>query len=343
MKMVLNKCAIAAALIINLGTTSTQAFVALSSNNESRTPASAEAQALLEVIDTPVALFKTTAKDPYLMVYKPGASVLETIVFGWYKGTGTRVERVADATTQLELMLPIRQTLLFEDGPVKLDKKFVGWRESTIARGYEDIFKAIGVMADPYYKGNPLVDQYLEGIPMKWVLNEATEISSLRKYLQPRFDEAGIAGKGEKKPVLIIEFDGQDREITKEDQEFINKYFSPCSLTDEAIKTFFTTHQSKIRDAIVNGKDAKQVGESFADMMFRQIESVTSEFKTKEMAVAIVFGLLSGLLFETLHEHKKEIIKGAKEGAKEHVVKPVHNKVVKPVVKFFTGTKESEV
>lgn len=341
MKMVLNKCAIVAALIINLSTSSTQAFVALSSDNKNRTPASAEAQALLEVIDMPVALFKTTAKDPYLMVYKPGASCLETIIFGWYKGTGTRVDRVSNAATQLELMMPIRQTLLFEDGPVKLDKKFIGWRESTIARGYEDIFKAIGVMADPYYKGNPLIDQYLAGIPMKWVFNTAAEISSLRRYLQPRFDEAGVAGKGEKKPVLIIEFDGQDTEISIEDQAFINKYFSPCSLTDEAIKIFFNTHQGKIRDAIVNGKDAKQVGESFADMMFRQIESVTSEFKTKEMAVAIVFGVLSGLLFEILHEQKKEIIKGAKDGAKEHVVEPVRRHVVKPVVNFFKGKQES--
>lgn len=337
MKTVLNRYALVVALLVNLCNTSTQAYVALSSNNQSRTPASAEAQALLEVIDTPVALFKTTAKDPYLMIYKPGASVLESIVFGWYKGEGTRVDRVSDATTQLELMVPIRQTLLFEDGPVKLDKKFVGWRESAIARGYEDIFKALHIMADPYYKGTPLLDQYLEGIAMKWVLNEGAEITSLRKYLQPLFDQAGVTGKGEKKPILIIEFDGQNTEITDEDQAFINKYFCPCSLTDDAIKTFFTNHQGKIRDAIVNCKDAKQVGEGFIDMMFRQAESITSEFKTKEMSVAIIFGLLTAITLDVIHDYRKDIVGHAKKHAHEHVVKPVHKHIIKPVVNAFRG------
>ena len=346
MKTGLNKYALAAALIISLCNTSTQAYVALSSDNTSRTPASAEAQALLEVIDTPVALFKTTAKDPYLMVYKPGASILETIVFGWYKGEGTRVDRVSDATKQLELMVPIRQTILFEDGPVKLEKKFVGWRESAIARGYEDVFKALGIMANPYYKGTPLLDQYLEGIPMKWVLNEPAEITSLRKYLQPLFDQAGVAGKGERKPILIIEFDGQDTEVKAEDQAFINKYFCPCSLTDDAIKTFFTTHQGKIRDAIVNGKDAKQVGEGFVDIMFRKVESVTQEFKTKEMAAAIVFGLISVHIFNKLEKHVDSLFdEHIVQPVHEHVVQPVragvHRHVIKPVVNAFRGNAQA--
>lgn len=289
--------------------------------------------AALTKLDSPVLLFKTTAKDPYFMFHRPGSTTLEVVTFGYYSGKGAHVQRVTKPRQQLCSLMPIRMTKSFGDAPVKIDEKYVGWRESVIAKTYEDIFKAVGIMPDPYYKGTPFVDQYLETVPMKWVFNNAAEFASFRLFIQPLFESHNLLAKGLPKPVLVVEFEGpQVDQLSASDYEFLETYFTLVDLTDDTVKLFFADHQKQILEAVINSKDAKPVKEAFVDIMFRQMESVTNEFKTKEMAAAVVAAVVSAITMEVMKEYVKDITKHAKDHA--------HKKIVKPMVVKVIGEKE---
>ncbi len=277
-----------------------------------------------------VFLFKTTGKDPYFQLYRPGTRSLETVMFGYYTGTGVHVNRVTKAIDQLGMLIPIRATWLFEDGPVKIDEKFVGWRESVIAKSYEDIFKATKILPDHKYKGTPFVDQYLEGIPSMWVLRSAAEVTSLRRYIEPMFEQAKLLEKGIEKPLLVVEIEGTQTSFTQDDAVFLDKYFTLVDMTNQAVQSFFVKHQEQINLAVLKIGTAKQVKEGFADMIFRSVESVTNEFKAKEMGAAIITAAITAVVFKTGEKILGELTTHAhgevKKHAKEKVIHPLFGK-----------------
>lgn len=285
----------------------------------------------LAKLDTPVLLFKTTAKDPYFMFHRPGSSTLETVIFGYYSGTGAHVQRVTKAREQLSHLIPIRMTKFFAEGPVKIDEKYVGWRESVVAKTYEDIFKAVGVISDLSYKGTPFVDQYLEAVPMKWVFNNAAEFASFRLFIQPLFESHNLLVQGLPKPVLVVEFEGPKAgELSAGDYEFLENYFTLIDLTNEIARVFFAEHQKQILEAVVKCGDkniTKQVKEGLVDIMFREMESVTKEFKAKELFPIIIGTVVSAITVEVMKDYLKEITKHAKNHAHARIVDPVMNKV----------------
>jgi hypothetical protein len=288
-----------------------------------------EASAELAKLDKPVFLFKTTAKDPYYIVHRPGSNVLEIVMFGYYPDKkGSHVYRVSKPAHIAELM-PIRQTKLYIDGPVKIDEKFPGYREAYVARAFEDVLKAIKILPEHYYKGTPFVDQYRESMASKWVFNNAAEFSAFRSYLQPEFETADILAKNLPKPVLILEVENMATPLSEDDYAFLNSYFTLCDLTNPVVKAFFINQQEQIIKAIAKIKDAKQVKEGFVDACFRQVESMTNEFKVKEMAVAAITAVVTAITID--------IAKGYVRDFGAHVKNKVHEGAVKPVLNRVNG------
>lgn len=279
----------------------------------------AAAYAAFTKLDMPVFLYKTTGKDPYFQLYRPGANTLESVLFGYYAGHGVHVRHITNASEQLEFMIPIRWTTLYEDAIVQIDNKGTGYRESVMGKVAEDLFKAVNLLPEHSYKGTPFVDQYVEGIPMKWVFNKAAELTSLRRYLEPMFERAQLLAKGISKPALIIDIESAKNIISQEDSDFLNKYFTMVDPINDAVKLFFENHQKRINLAVLKIKDAKQVKEGFFEMLFRNAESVTKEGKAKEFGVVVISTLVSAITIGVIQEHMKEVSKDAHNHAKKHV------------------------
>lgn len=276
----------------------------------------------LQLIDKPVFMFKTTAKDPYYMIYRPGSNVLDVVMFGYYPGKGRHVYRV-NKSNDISKLMPIRQTTLFIDGPVKIDVKFPGYRESYIARASEEVFKTIGFLPEHYFKGVPFVDQYLENMPSKWVFSNVEHFAAFRSYVQPLFEASELLSKNLPKPLLVLEVESAAKQLSSDDYVFLNRYFTLCDLTNPDVKAFFANCQEPINKAIAQIKDAKQVKEGFADACFRHFESLIKEGKAKDIGAAVVGGVLTAITMKLADRYLGKITTAAEEKINKHVVHPV--------------------
>ncbi|MBM3886580.1 hypothetical protein FJ364_01505 [Candidatus Dependentiae bacterium] len=292
----------------------------------------------LSKVDKPVFQFKTTSKDPYALVYRPGSNVLEILTFGYYPGKGAHVFHISKPAVQLNRLMPIRMTKLYIDGLVKIDEKFPGYRESALGRALEEVLMATSVLPVHYYKGQPFVDQYCEGMPFKLVFNNVAEISALRAYLQPLFEQHQLLIKGYVKPALLIHIENAEKTIASGDYDFLKTYFTVCDPADEVVRAFFDKQQDPINQAIAKSKEYKQVKEAFADIIFRQIESAAIEFKVKEVGAAAVYMLLAGVTLDLA----KDIARKMTGEAKKHLDHNLHAAVKRyaddPTVKQYTDS-----
>lgn len=274
-------------------------------------------------VDTPLFVFKTTAKDPYAMEYRSGSSILSMITFGYCPKGGYRVERVTNPSEQLTSLIPIRSTILFEDGPVKIDVKYLGWRESVIARGYENVLEALSLINEKPYKGFPFADQYLENIPMKWVFNNSKELSALCTYLASLFDHLQVAVNNDKKPVLMIDIEGKKNTIAQEDLLFLNRYFTLADKSNPDVKEFFESKQRLILEAVLKMKDAKQVKMSATDMILNVIEGEYKEFKMKDLIWPFIGATIAAYARNNINKLKAEWCGAAQKADKKSDKKDV--------------------
>ena len=280
----------------------------------------------LAKLDKPVFLFKTTAKDPYGVVYYPGPNTLEILLFGYYPGTGSRVFHVTKPKLQLSKLMPIRMTRLFIDGtPVKIDEKYPGYRESTLGNAFADVLMATSILSEHYYKGTPFVDQYCKAMPFKLVFNNVEEVTALRGLLQPLFEQHELLSKCPVKPVLVIEIDGAEETLAQGDSDFFKTYFTLCDAADEEAKAFFKAQEEPIANAFAKLKDAKQVKEAFGDIIFRQFESLASEFKMKEAGAAAVSAVIAAVTYDIAKGYVGDITKHAKAHVHKNAIEPMIN------------------
>jgi hypothetical protein len=279
----------------------------------------------LAKIDKPVFVFKTTAKDPYSLVYRPGSNTLEILLFGYYSGAGSRVFHVTKPEKQLNKLMPIRWTKFFMDGstPVKIDEKYPGYRESTLGNAFADVLMATSILSEHYYKGTPFVDQYLNAMPFKLVFNKVEEVTALRSLLQPLFEKHELLSKCHVKPVLVIEIDGTDQILSQGDSDFFKTYFTVCDETNEEVKAFFGLQQDAMERIFVRSKDAKQVKEAFADIVFRQFESLVSEFKMKEAGAAALSVVIAAVTYDIAKGYVGDITKNAKAHVHKNAIDPL--------------------
>lgn len=241
----------------------------------------------LEKLDQPVVFFRAIQGAKYPMMFKfiPAADQLNIVFFGVEKSGYVRhVKRPSDLMT----LVPIRYGLTFADSKTKIDKKYEGFRDSPLGKGFENLFKMVGLLPTTGYKGTALVDEYNAGIPMKLVLSSVDQFKALKVYLRRNLAFPDVTSK---KPLLLLEILDTTKSLDEDDKTFLNAYFDVCDPLDPAVKKFFENAQKSITKLHAKIEDAKHIGESAGEMIFRAFEEnekCKTLFDAKKLASYLV-------------------------------------------------------
>lgn len=277
-----------------------------------------------KTLDQPFCFFKTIGEDPYMIVYHPGKNEIKTVTCGTRDKNGAA--RRAKKATDFVNLTPIRGTVLIADAGLKLDEKYRGYRKTVIGKFLDNTLKTIDLLPDRKYKGCVLVDEYQAGMPMKLVLRDAQDLSNLRKYLEYHFKRMAVIPS--KKPLLVLEVTNSPdlfvaaRDVrsvaeSNSDVEFLERYFELADPMNTDVRDFFEKSQFIFMETLYKLGDAKTVGKSLGEIVFDDIEKKSIDFKTVDVAGALITLAIGWLVFES-----------CKDAFKGHVVKPVREELV---------------
>ena len=245
----------------------------------------------LQKLDQPFCYFKTTSKDPYMIKYNPASNQVQMITCGTQlpKCSARHTTKAED----LKNLAVLRSQIILSDANVQIDTKHEGYREQFVGRVAESLLISLGLLSDKPYSGRFMVDEYLSGMPMKWVLNSDKELTNLLQYLTSRLAELPEDASS-KKPLLAIQLVKTGEQISMVNKALLDVLFVVVDQDDAAIKpyydeirAFYQKSQSALNDALSKyGKDTPVVKQSFGEMMFGAIEKQTKEFKIKDVIAA---------------------------------------------------------
>lgn len=271
--------------------------------------------------DQAFCFFKATAKNTaYMMKYHPGANEVQMYMCGT-QDAGKAPRRLATAK-DLRNLIVIRNQVFLADLNLQLDKKFVGYRESALARELEAFMAWVGVLSDKPYAGTLLVDEYAAGLPMKWVFNSNKELSSLLSYFTRNIQAKNITVAS--KPVLMLQFVQAGHKLSAKNREILEQYFTLAEYNAEAMSfghyqdfcEFMVQAQKQLSDALSRyGKETPTVGQTFGEIFYGSLEKEVKDFKTRELLGAIFGAYLVKLYSENF---KKTAEKSLKDGFNEY-------------------------
>jgi len=221
----------------------------------------------LKTADQSFAFFKTVegGKYPWMTVCKPGLNEWDMFLLGRHDEEYNE-NCLVTASSHLENMVVLSSTITYVDGPIKIERKYQGYREPYAAQLLEKTLRLVGVMPSEHYKGTILVDEYNQGLPMKWVLAKTSDLTGLRKY----FEKQGVV-PADQKPLLLLQIANTKKSMSDVDQAFLNTYFTLLNPQDPAVRSFFADAQEYLSAAVSGGKDAKNICETMGENLFRKI------------------------------------------------------------------------
>jgi hypothetical protein len=247
-------------------------------------------------IDQPVCHFKAFG-NPWMINYNPAVNEIDFIYFGWHDDVTGEVKQIKKSS-ELEFLVPMRFTMKFTDNNVQLDYIYNGWRESCVARFAAKTLENLHLLPKRQHQGNPLIDVMLKAqTPTKIVLADAEALSYLVRHLQKAIVKEGISPLAQK-PLLLIKFQKNNQIPLPEDVQFLTTYWEMIDQYDQDAKNFFEKTQVAINDARRDTGSAKNIGESFGEMLMRLLEKDAYGFHGKDlMANAATTLLLTATVY----------------------------------------------
>ena len=277
-----------------------------------------DANSLLKKLDQPFCFFKTGGKDPYVIKYNPATNQLSSIVCGYYDKNKDYLFHIKKPQ-DMENLVVLRSISFMADISKKVDQKYRGYRETVVGVYLEELLKTIRILPEREYNGTILIDEYVEGIPLKLVLKNKQDLQSITAYYKKHFKEKKISPLS-KKPLLVIEFIKHDEKINPEDLEFFDKHFEISDTSDETVANLFERFQSSFFRVLDATKGAQNAAETFGEMAMRLIEKYCHDFKVKDLMALATLTFSAVLTWNILYDcFIKTIKEKAEEAIKKHI------------------------
>jgi hypothetical protein len=251
-------------------------------------------ESVSQKLDQPYCFFKTTGKDPYVIVHYPGKGELHNITCGTHDSNTGKITVVKDSP-DLKNLEVIRSTKYFADSNVKLDVKHPGYRKTNVGKIVESFLDIIDLVPMRSYKGEILLDEYNAGFPMKWVLGKGEDLKEICKYLAKKFEQEGFFLQ-ENKPILVVEIGNHNEKIENTEELFLNKYFTVVDAFDPTVKKMFDAYQKNFYAIKESIKGAETVGETLAEKFLAGGESFCKDFDANKVAYFLATAVASGLI-----------------------------------------------
>lgn len=216
--------------------------------------------------------FGRKSKCPIVQFFNPTLNEFTTLYCGTRSDNNQESSYVARSTDLQNLGVLNAKTLAFESGSL-INKKYPGFRESILGKGFESLLMTAGIISSEAYKGNPLFDELNTGAGLWWVTT-VEDFSNVRIYLERLLGESTFSSG--KIHVLLDIVDGNLDALPEEDLIFINKHFVLVDPEDQnsKISAFF---KEKIKDlgkmASKKSSDFKESKESWGEQFLRLIEA----------------------------------------------------------------------
>lgn len=247
-------------------------------------------------IQTPVSIFKSTGgKYPYQFTYRPAQNELSTVLFGAQdENSEIRLVKSGDASDLVNLT-PASTSLQFLDARLKITRKY--FREAFLANVVSSILTVSGLLPQETHKGTCIIDEMQAGIAMKWVLQNPEELRGMQAYIETKAAQKNITFTN--KPLLLIDLLNGSDQLTSNDYNFLNKYFTLVSPTDTEKMEFYDKATAILMDITTSDVKYSNVAESCCQRFLRQIEDDCNGFKTGDMladGAKVAFWALTGSL-----------------------------------------------
>jgi len=268
----------------------------------------------LKKLDQSFCFFKTTGKDPYVLIGRPGENSLKIVFIKTYDKEKEEIVSITNSN-QLEEMIPSRCIENYIDANKTMDHKYVDCDDEKMAKIFKEVMYYIDFLPERNYEGTLLFDEWKANLPMKWVLRNIDDFKGIKNYLTQKFIREEISSPA-KKPLLVIEFVNNDAsELDDGDRAFIKQYFNEVSHTENEVKKFFDDCQDYLFKAKDQLKSPKYIQESLGEMLYRNFEKFVQEFKTKKVITAVTSSLetlsianvVKGLISNEADKKKKEL------------------------------------
>jgi len=248
---------------------------------------------LIKRMDQPFVYFKTMGKYPIMSYCHPGIKELKNVLCGTENIGGSC--SLVKKPTDLETLTVLRMMDIFSETSTQVDKKYAS-REAVISKALEAMFKVLHLMPRESYKGTVLVDELLQGLPMKWVLKNKEELHSLLAYINYKLSQTDQ--KPVRKSLLALEF-SKETELTESEIAELSVYFELAKLDDPEIIKFYATCDANLA-FYLDYPAKKYVAESIGESILREIEGDHNDFEFKKMTIKAVkwaFALTAAAIF----------------------------------------------
>jgi hypothetical protein len=257
--------------------------------------------------DQPFVFFKalTGAKYPTLTKVDPAKNQLDVVLCGAQTKNGD--VKLIKKAKEIKNMVAIRLTMNFAESCTKLDKRYEGIREAYGAIALFRLMKTVGILDSEVYKGTVLVDEYVQGLPMKIVLSNKEQFDALKTYLVTNFAEQSVV-PAEQKPLLLLNILDKKAQLTDDDNAFLNEYFQVLDPCAAETKEFFENANKALFDMIDKTRDAKKVGESFGESVIGKLEEAAKDFDSKKIGSMMTAAIVGGASAYIISELKSPVI-----------------------------------
>lgn len=251
-------------------------------------------RAQLKKMDQKFCFFKyfTGCKYPYMIYGDEGAYQVTTLLGGTEQG-GEYI--LAKKPEHLKNLVTLRSTVYGADANVKFDQIYKGYRETFLGTLVEDALDIATVLPAKKYAGTMLFDEYMQQIPMKWYLRDSTVFRALKFYMLAQFEKHGIVNPVQK-PLLVVEFEKGNQTFSLEDVAFLSNFFELADPADSEIAAYFQARQDMLSEATKNFGSARQVGQTFGEMLMSNLEKPTDGFKKEVIALQALKWLVVGIV-----------------------------------------------
>jgi len=159
---------------------------------------------------------------------------------------------------------------------------------SPLANKIEKALEAVYIKPITKYNGLPLIDEYLNYMPMFWTLDKKHFTKTIN-YLKGHLSSINPTVK----PLLI--YTVVDGNATPEEKAFIEKYFTvPTDKDYETLMTFFAESKVYMRETtnrVESSKPSLVLGKDMRNYIFYDLQKFACEFNTNKIARLVIMGL----------------------------------------------------
>lgn len=282
-------------------------------NQQSEAPASTSTS-IFKRLNQPFALFNCTTKNPDYFVYTPATNTLNITTCGTQDPSNVNFIHKITTPEEIERLVPIQQKTVLGDCNKQINTIFRGKREHAIGIACEELLSFTKIIPLKTSTDSIIVKEYLLNMPMEWIVKDAAQLKALCTYLQKAFDKANVQ-PSEQKTLLFLSMVDQSS-IDEASSSFLNKHFLVLDLNDEVVAKFFDKAQSSIRKITCKLKDFGFTGESMAESIWRELETLCKDFDFKKIInsytvstiVSIVSFLFCALVIFYINDEIKALI-----------------------------------